>query len=75
MKHLLSTELKCDSETLYKSFPGTVSANDSGFGIRVVDKLRQAAIGDQCLELLAGVASDTYRVCCQRQPAIRDIFS
>ena len=41
--------------------------------IHVVGKLRQAAVGDQCLELLIGVDPDTYRGCCQRQLAIRDV--
>ena len=41
--------------------------------IHVVGKLRQAAVGDQCLELLIGVDPDTYRGCYQRQLATSEI--
>jgi hypothetical protein len=40
----------------------------TGFGIHVVEKLRQ---GGQCLEMLIGVDPDAYRGCCQ--PVIREL--
>jgi hypothetical protein len=46
------------------------------FGIHMVGKLRQAAIGSQCLELLTGgggVDPVMYRACCLRQPVIREV--
>lgn len=48
-----------------------LTANDSGFGI-CVGKLRQEAVGGQCLELLTGVDPDAYRGGRQRQPAMRE---
>jgi hypothetical protein len=43
------------------------------FGIHVVGKLRQAAIGSLRLEPLTEVYPDTYRGCCQRQQVIREL--
>lgn len=44
----------------------------NGFGIHVVGKPRQTAVGGQCLEPLTGLHPDIYRGCCLRHPVIRD---